>query len=231
MTLRADIQSLTPSGVIEFFILDATMLGAPDLLHFIAAMSQNAQPVVWQGVSYTPLPVEATGFEWSGKGSLPRPIVKVANIDGSFGALAAQYANLLGAKVTRKKTLTKFLDAVNFTGGVNITADPTQYFDDEIWIIDRKSAENNIYLEFELASSFDLPGVLIPGRQFIQNACPWRYRGPDCGYTGSGYFTAADVPTTNSTMDVCGHTLPSCKLRFGTAATLPYGGFPGVGRV
>ena len=231
MTLRADIQSLAPSGVIELFQLDATALGAPAVLYFCANMSQNAGAIVWQTQTYTPLPIEATGFEWSGKGQLPRPVVKVANVDGSFGALAAQYAGLLGAKVTRKKTLTKFLDAANFVGGVNATADPTQYFPDEVWIVDRKSAENNIFLEFELASNFDLPGVLLPARQFIQNVCSWRYRGAECGYTGTNYFTSADASTGSLALDSCGKRLISCKLRNGTYAVLPYGGFPGVGRV
>ncbi len=230
MTLRADIQALATSGEIELYQLDATALGAASVLHFCAAVSQTSQPIVWQGVSYTPLPIQATGFEWSGKGQLPRPTVKVSNVDGMFGALAAQYLNLLGAKVTRKKTLTKFLDAVNFAGGLNTTADPSQFFPDEIWIIDRKSAENNTYLEFELASSFDLPGILLPARQFIQNVCIWKYRGAECGYTGATYFTASDV-ATNAALDTCGKRLTSCKLRFGIAATLPYGGFPGVGRV
>jgi lambda family phage minor tail protein L len=231
MTLRADIQALAASGVIELFILDATALGAAEVLNFCASMAQNAQPVVWQGVTYMPLPIEATGFEWSGKGTLPRPVVKVVNVDGMFGALAAQYAGLLDAKVTRKKTLTKFLDAVNFTGGVNPTADPTQFEDDEIWIVDRKSAENNIFLEFELRSIFDRPGTLLPGRQFIQNVCPSKYRGPECGYAGSAYFTSTDAPTTDATQDACSKMLTGCKCRFGTYAVLPYGGFPGVGRV
>jgi lambda family phage minor tail protein L len=231
MTLRADIQALAASGTIELFTLDATNLGASAMLHFCANMSQNAQIIVWQGISYMPLPIQATGFEWSGNGTLPRPKVTIANVDGMFGALSDQYNGLLSAKVIRKKTLTKFLDAVNFTDGINTTADPTQFFDDEIWIIDRKSGENNIFLEFELSCSFDLPGIMLPNRQFIQNVCPWHYRKSDCGYTGTNYFTSADVVTNDANKDVCGKRLLSCKNRFGLYATLPYGGFPGVGRV
>ena len=231
MTLRADIQSLAPTGIIELFLLDATALGASSVFYFCAQVSQNAQPVVWQGQSYTPIPITASGFEWSGQGTLPRPVVEVSNVDGMMGALAAQYGNLIGATVTRKKTLTKFLDAVNFVGGVNPTADPTQFFDDEIWIIDRKALENNVSLQFELASNFDLPGVMLPARQFIQNVCIWLYRGTECGYTGTSYFTSADVSTTDVTQDACSKTLTGCKLRFGAAPTLPTSAFPGVGRV
>ena len=247
MTLRADIQSLAPGGVIELFILDATKLGAGAVLPFCAIVSQNAQSIVWQGVSYTPLPITATGFQWSGQGTLPRPVFEISNFDGTFGALAAQYGGLIGATVTRKKTLTQYLDAANFVGGVNPTADPTQFFDDEIWIVDRKASESNLSLQFELASTFDLPGVLLPGRQFIQNVCAgsgWQYRiwnpatasfnyanSANCGYTGSAYFTASGAQTGDPTQDDCSRTLAGCKLRFGMAATVPYGGFPGVGRV
>lgn len=229
MTLRADIQLLAASAIVEVFELDALLLGATAKLYFHAGTNALAQPVVWQGNSYSPLPVEASGFEWSGKGQLPRPRLRVANVDGLFGALAAQYAGLLGAKLTRRKTLAKFLDAVNFPGGINPTADPTQSYPDELYFVDRKAAENAVYLEFELASALDLPGVMLPRRQFIANTCAWRYRGAECGYTGAAKFDAADAPTSVAAQDICGRRLSSCKARFGRYAVLPFGGFPGSG--
>lgn len=226
MTIRADIQSLAASAIVELFELDATILGAPSVLHFHAGTNELRQPIVWQGISYAPLPIEATGFEWSGKGQLPRPKIKLANADGLFGALVNQYLGLLGAKITRHKTLAKFLDAVNFSGGVNPTADPTQSLPDEIYFIDRKAVENPVYIEFELASAFDLPGVTLPRRQFVANTCAWRYRGAECGYAGAASYDMNDAPAA---IDACGKRLSSCKLRFGAYAVLPFGGFPGSG--
>lgn len=226
MTIRADIQSLAASAIVELFELDAMLLGAPSKLYFHAGTNELGTAVVWQGVSYVTLPIEASGFEWSGKGQIPRPKVRLANTDGLFGALVAQYASLLGAKVTRRKTLAKFLDAVNFSGGVNPTADPTQSFPDEIYFIDRKAVENPVYIEFELASALDLPGVMLPRRQFISNTCSWRYRGAECGYAGAASYDINDAPAA---VDACGKRLSSCKLRFGAYAVLPFGGFPGAG--
>lgn len=229
MSIRTDIQSLAASAIIELFEMDATLLGATSKLYFHAGTNTLAASVVWQGDSYAAMPIEATGFEWSGKGQLPRPKLRVANVDGLFGALAAQYSGLLGAKITRRKTLAKFLDAVNFTGGINPTADPTQSLPDEVYFVDRKASENAVYLEFELASAFDLPGVTLPRRQFIANTCAWRYRSAECGYAGVAMYDKNDVLTPVSANDACAKRLNSCKLRFGTFAVLPYGGFPGAG--
>ncbi len=111
----------------------------------------------------------------------------------------------------------------------NPTADPTAGFADEVWFINRKSGENKIFAEFELSTSFDVQGVKIPRRQTIQNVCPWKYKSAECGYVPGAMFTDADVSTANPALDKCGKRLASCKLRFGTYAQLPYGGFPGVG--
>lgn len=228
MTIRADIQSLAASAIVELFELDAMLLGAGAKLYFHAGTNALAQPVVWQGISYLPLPIDASGFEWSGKGQIPRPKLRVANVDGLFGAMVAQYASLLGAKVTRRKTLAKFLDAVNFPGGVNTTADPTQSYPDEIYFVDRKASENAVFLEFELASALDLPGVMLPRRQFIANTCAWRYRGAECGYAGASVSDINDLAPAGY-VDACGKRLISCKLRYGANAVLPFGGFPGSG--
>ncbi len=83
-------------------------------------------------------------------------------------------------------TLARFLDAVNFKDG-NPTADPNQHFPDEMWFIEQKTLETHQVVEFELSSVFDLMGVQLPYRQIIKNTCPWKYRGPECGYTGP-YF-------------------------------------------
>jgi lambda family phage minor tail protein L len=229
MTIRADIQSLAASAIIELFELDATLLGAAAKLYFHAGTNALTQPVVWQGVSYLPLPIEASGFEWSGKGQLPRPKMRVTNVDGLFGALTAQYASLLGAKLTRRKTLAKFLDAVNFPGGINATADITQSYPDEVYFVDRKASENAVFIEFELASALDLPGVMLPRRQFISNTCAWRYRGAECGYAGVAMYDSTDAVTLIPANDACGKRLSSCKARFGVYAVLPFGGFPGTG--
>jgi lambda family phage minor tail protein L len=157
--------------------------------------------------------------------------MRVSNVIGIITALVLAYDDLLGAKVTRKRTMSKYLDAVNFTGGVNPDADPDAEFPDDIYFIEHKVNENKYMVEFELSASFDVQGVKLPRRQIIQNICPWKYRGAECGYTGTNYFDSNDVAVGSSSLDVCGKRLTSCEARFGTNAELPYGGFPAAGLV
>jgi lambda family phage minor tail protein L len=226
VTIALDVQSLTPGTLVELFVLDATALG-DQVYRFHAGVNALKAPVVWQGNTYMPFPVEASGFERTGKGTLPTPTLRVANVSGLIGALCMALDDLLGATLTRKRTFAKYLDAVNFAGGINPTADPDAAFPDERWSVNRKISENKVFVEFELASVLDVQGVKLPRRQVIANCCTWRYRGAECGYTGTAYFDIGDR-ATNLENDRCGKRLTSCRARFGESATLPYGGFPGA---
>src|ERR1041385_6598300 len=117
-SLASEIQKLSPSAVIELFELDATALGG-DLLRFHAGTNQLRQNLVWNGNTYSRFPIEATGFEYNGQGQFPRPKIRVSNILSAITAILLTTNDLIGAKLTRKRTLVKFLDAVNFESGVN----------------------------------------------------------------------------------------------------------------
>lgn len=401
MTIETDVQKLEPGAIVELFELDLTPFGS-DLLRFHAGTNGLLANVTWNGNVYTRFPVAASGFEFTGQGQSPRPKLMVSNIAGAITALVLQYEDLVGAKVTRRRTLAKYLDAVNFparrnlltyteafdnaawsaglvsvsasaelspagtstvdsvtetattgqhllfisagtvtngatytlsvyarpktgtrklfltgfgqgysvfnpadgtivqsagnvcsatqladgwwrfsaaitkvntnasfyfglwsttpsyagdgtssidlwgaqlelastpsayqpvltTWSQNPTADPSAEFPQDIFYIDRKSVETSEIVEFELAPAMDITGVMLPRRQIIQNICPWRYRGSECGYTGTNYFDVTDVPVGSAGLDVCGKRLTSCKLRFGQYAELPFGGFPVAG--
>jgi lambda family phage minor tail protein L len=184
--------------------------------------------VVWNGNSYIRLPIQATGFDYTNTGSLPRPTLTVANLDSTISTLlilvnATTPGNDLGgATVKRIRTLKKFLDGES-------AADPHAKFPDEIWYVDRKASESRDAVSFELASKFDMAGMMLPKRQLIANVCQWNYRSAECGYTGSNYWDANDNSVSSLASDVCGKRVESCKLRFGATAELPFGSFPGVG--
>ncbi|HDC2525954.1 TPA: phage minor tail protein L, partial [Salmonella enterica] len=131
------------------------------------------EPVVWQGVTYEPWPVKASGFDKTGQGKLPRPKIQISNFEGAVSAEVQANDDLVGCKVTRRQTLARFLDAVNFKDG-NPTADPNQHFPDEMWFVEQKTLETHEVVEFELSSVFDLMGVQLPNRQIIKNTCPWK---------------------------------------------------------
>jgi len=224
----SELQKLAPSAIIELYQLDLTNFG-DQVYYFHAGTNGLKEPIVWQGQEYSPFSVQITGFEVSAGGQMPRPTLVVSNVLGLITALVLAYKDMLGAKVTRKRTMQKYLDGVNFAGGVNPTEDQTAEFTDDVFFIETKKKETPEFIEFELASSFDVQGVQIPKRQIIQNVCTWKYRGAECGYTGTNYFNANDEVVATSGQDVCGKRLSSCKVRFGDFDELPYGGFPAAG--
>jgi lambda family phage minor tail protein L len=226
--VSAETQRLDPSARVELFELDATSVGGT-IYRFHAGKNGLIADVVWQGLTYSAYPIEASGFEMSGKGALPRPTIRVSNVLGTISALVLLYEDLAGCKVTRIRTMVKFLDGVNFAGGTNPTADDTAEYPRDVYVIDRRSGEDRDVVEFELASSLDMAGVMFPSRQVIQNYCPWVYRGSECGYAGTNYFDTNDLPAATIGLDVCGKRLSSCRKRFGQYGELPYGGFPAVG--
>jgi lambda family phage minor tail protein L len=191
----SDLQAIAPSSVIELFELqlNTTQHGVSDTYRFHAGTSLNSNgEVVWNANSYLRFPVEADGFEYSGKGTLPRPKIRCSNILSTITAIIATLPNgLEGAKVTRIRTLARYLDAVNFPGSVNPygTPDPTAEFPREVYYVDRKVAETRDVVEFELAAAFDLAGVRAPKRQCVSNICQWVYKSAECGYTPVASFT------------------------------------------
>lgn len=254
--IAGDLQTPSPDAIIEMFELElvTSIHGDNDIYYFHAGVNEvDNGNIIWRGQEYLALPIEADGFEYNGQGQLPRPKIRVGNILYTITALLLTLpAGLEGAKVTRVRTLRKYLDSENFAPTnallaednfsllyeddgliclepINPSADETAEFPREIYYIDRKTAENRDVVEFELVSSMDLAGVRAPKRQCISNICQWVYKSTECGYGGTNYFDANDQPVGSITQDVCGKRLSSCKARFGAKNELPFGSFPGIG--
>jgi len=226
-SIQEQLQSLEPSAIIELFQLELTeaVNGVNQTYYYHAGTNELTADVVFNGLTYAATAIQIDGFATATKGVLPRPTMRIANISNTISALLLLY-NPLQAKVTRIQTCKKFLDAVNFTGGTNATADPTAKFEDQIYYIDRVASENPMMVEFELASKLDLINVALPRRQILEH-CPWVYREDStCGYKGKKFFDINNNPTTEAN-DVCGKRYTSCTLRF-PEGDLPFGGFPGA---
>ena len=191
----SELQKINPSNIVELFQLqlDTTIHGANTTYYFHNGVNENNNSnLIFNNVEYTKMPIEATGFEFNGK-QLPRPRITISNILGTFTTILLTLPQgLEGAKVTRIRTLQRYIDNTNFIGGEILlengsnlllengsaidmesginpfgTPDPTATFPDEVYFIDRKSTENRDIIEFELAASFDLNGVRLPKRQVL----------------------------------------------------------------
>lgn len=111
MSITSDIQQLEPGALIELFEVDCTAIGG-DMLRFHGHLQSTS--IWWQGNEYKPWPIQATGFEHTSDAQQPSPTLSVGNVNGTISALCVYLADMVGAKVRRHRTLTKYLDAVNF---------------------------------------------------------------------------------------------------------------------
>jgi len=175
-----------PSALLSLYELNASSLGGPTL-YFHDGSSNNYKNITFNGVEYIAFPIFMEGFEYDGKGSLPRPKLRAANINGFVSYYILNGNNLIGAKLSRKRVFARFIDAVNFDNGVNPygTADPDAAYPDDIFFVNRKITENKDYIEFELATPLEIDNVKIPNRMVFARICGFKYRDSSCGYTGA----------------------------------------------
>lgn len=111
MTITADIQSLEPGHRIQLFEVDCSEIGG-DVLRFHG--HSQSESIAWQGLEYKPWPIQGAGFERTSDARQPSPTLTVGDINGTITALCIALDDLVGAKVFRRRTLAKYLDAINF---------------------------------------------------------------------------------------------------------------------
>lgn len=186
----SDLQPINPSAIIELFTLqlDNTLHGANTIYRFHAGSNMNANgKIIWNSQEYLRFPIQVSGFAFK-NGQIPRPKLVVSNGGNTGSSLAGLSISAIlltvnettvgndmtGATVTRIRTLAKYLDAANFSGGSNPygTPDPTAEFPQEIYSIDRKATETREVVEFELASVLDLVSINCPKRQCTRAEFP-----------------------------------------------------------
>jgi lambda family phage minor tail protein L len=167
-----ELQSLEPSAEIELFKLtfDKDVNGQTiDPYYYHAGTNEVKTNIIFNGQSYTALPVKVTGFNKTTKGTLPRPKFEIANTDSAISALLILY-NPLHAELLRIKTCKKFLDASNFSSGSNASADPTAIFEaDDRWYVDRVVNENPGTVVFELTGKIDMTNLRLPKRRYRES--------------------------------------------------------------
>lgn len=191
--LFGELLKSSPFAVIELFELhlDAAIHGSDTIFRFfngVVIQTQTGQ-IIYKGNTYMAMPIEADGFEYKiGQSGFPRPTLRVGNLFSVVSALMfnvneTTFGNdLTGAKVVRIRTLSRFLDGINFTNNTNpyVPAGGTLTHEEmpqEIYFVNRKIIENRDLVEFELAASLDLENIFGPKRQCLANICQWQYKG------------------------------------------------------
>jgi lambda family phage minor tail protein L len=132
--------------------------------------------VIFDGTSYDPWPINADSFEINMRGPFPRPKLSVSNIGSVVSSLLREYADCVGAILTVRQTFKAYLTQPAGSEPAN------KQFTPLIFVVERKTAETNTVCSFDLASPMDAEGILLPRRQVLATACPWRYRSTECSF-------------------------------------------------
>ena len=240
--INSDFQKLSVTGLVTLYELDATKLGA-GIFRWHGHVSSDSwriiddtvvddgatvkRDIIWQGQTYSPMPIQTDGLEVRGDGKASTPTLALANningVQGAISALCLQYDDFAGARLTVINTMAKYLDAANFTNGNPQAANE---YRKQVWFVEAKTSENRSAVVFELSNPVDFEGARIPSRE-ITNYCHWavhgRYRGQECQYMGAARFTDRGVPTTDPAKDKCGGRLSDCRIRNNEGR---FGGYP-----
>ena len=220
--VASDIQELSPGRLIEMYELDLTTIGGTEIIYFTPVVEDDNTPITFNSVDYIPIQMETEGWEVTGEGTLPRPKITVSNVLLSFAGYVEDYDDMVGAKLTRKRTFKQYLDGES-------EADPDATFPYDIFVIERKALQDRRTIVFELSAYMDFEGIMIPKRQILRDTCLHNYRiyvsgafdytNATCPYTkesstSPSYFDRSGDYTSTASNDRCGRRLSDCVLRF-----------------
>lgn len=169
MTIKQDLIQPALSQWVDLYSLDATAQGMSSILYFTDA-TNSPSDISFGGQAYTPIPITSTGFSSSTEGPLPRPTITISNVSKFIQPYVLQYNFFQGAKFTRTRTLSQYLDS-------GVSPDSTQYMPLQIYYIDMISSMTKQHITFGLVSPLDRPGMLLPARQILR----------DNGFPGAGF--------------------------------------------
>jgi len=243
MGIQSDVQKLIVNGRITLFEIDLTNYGGEvyrvhghlGFYDQIEDATNLKSDIIWQGQVYTAMPINISGLERRTDGKASKPKLSVGNIFngvvGGMTAMALHYKQFAGSKIKIIDTLVKYLDAANFANGNPLAANECFV---QNWKFQQMINETDVQLDFELSNPIDYDGLRLPSRD-IDRICAWAkkglYRGAECGYTGTAYYTDKDESTLDQSKDECAGWVSSCKLRFGENGVLRHGGFASSGLI
>ncbi len=232
MTIRSHVQAFDLGAKVVLYELDLTEFGL-GIIRLTPTTEDGGSAVSFGGEIYAPHPVNATGFELSVAGSLPRPTFTVSNLDNSFTALVEQNDDLHGGILTRIRTYERYLDS-------GPEPDGESKLPVEVYVLSRKTEHTQEKIGWSCAAQMDQEGVELPGRPIVRDYCGHETR----RWTGAAFdYTNVTCPYVGQPKDENGNPCAPalevfskrlgscCKARFGETAVLPTRAFPGVARL
>ena len=161
MPLINDLRQLTiDSPYVELFVLDCTKIGGT-VYRFTNTRPNNGPYVSFDGFEYLAVPIVVSGFETKQDGSQDRPTLQVSNVNQVLLAAVIQLGDIVGAKITRYRTLAKYLDDGETPNGA-MTLPPDVYY------VAKKTVHTASLLQFELCTSLEKMSIKLPRRQITR---------------------------------------------------------------
>lgn len=158
-----DIQKdVIDSGYVELFVIDCTNLGGEVIRLTNMTPPPGQQTIVFGAMDYIPFPITASGFETKADGSQARPTLSISNLDKTVQSLVTQYGDLVGAKVTRLRTLEKYLDSGE-------SPDPSQILPPDVYFIEQKTTQTREVITFQLCTALEKMAIKLPRRQVTRH--------------------------------------------------------------
>jgi lambda family phage minor tail protein L len=183
--IAKNLLQLEPTAILEFFIIYPNTVDAPDIFFALHGGSNFQKPITWQNVPYLPMPIETEGFEVHANGRIARPKIRISNKDYFMSDALANNKDFKHARVIRKRTFVKYLDDENFDNDNPWNeADSSAELSSDTYIVGQKTAENKLYVEFELNSLLDIDNLNLNNRIVMSNYCSFPYRSYGCNYKG-----------------------------------------------
>ncbi len=226
-SISTNLQESSFGIVITLFELDTTIYGG-GIIRVANTSTPDRQAIVFNGNTYYPFPIEATGFEISSD-KAPRPKLSISAIEPIMMASINEYRGLQNCPVLRMRVRREELDDLN-------PAITTEFINYDVFYINKMTAQNKQYIQFELITKVELASKQPFPRRTMVSYCNHQYRRfdettttfiyPDknaCPYTGANYFDEFNQSCAMKD-DSCSKTLGGCSARYAT--DLPFQGFP-----
>jgi len=182
-SIQKEIFELEPSTLINLY--EIVLLDHNESYRFHSGENGIHTKLKFNNKDYYYIPIKAEGFDYSDS-QLSRPTLTADNTDSFFSLKAKFFKDFIGFPLKRTRTFVKFLDDSNFPNNKNPFGVNTGIsFPIEHFIINKKTAETQNVIQFELVSPLEKENAFIPNRKVVFNVCQWRYRdGVGCGYSG-----------------------------------------------
>jgi lambda family phage minor tail protein L len=161
--INPELQKLEQSSsLVSLYEVDATSFGG-GLFYFCNELGADGNNISFNGQVYQALPIEVTGWGSNQTGTTAKPTMSITNLDNdTFRAAVITQGDLVGAKVTRLRTLSKFLDGSPDANGSAVIGPDRAY-------IEQKTIQNKTVMQFQLGSITDRMGMMLPRRQVLKD--------------------------------------------------------------